>query len=169
MEYMSKWYCNFCGKGFYTEMHLDLHFDNRHPEYTRKVKWGLLWTCVTYTCRNIYFLGISQVLFSCTISCISLYCNHFCKYMYAGSLNIIYGFRIMSVTKLGDFTLSHLHINGSNLCSYAHFWTKDTYIYIYPVLRLERAFIFHLIIQYDKTLTLKLKLWPRLWSFTCLS
>ncbi|KAK3103321.1 hypothetical protein FSP39_018476 [Pinctada imbricata] len=36
MEYMSKWYCNFCGKGFYTEMHLDLHFDNRHPEYTRQ-------------------------------------------------------------------------------------------------------------------------------------
>ena len=33
----SKWYCNFCGKGFLTEHYLDQHFTNRHNEYVRQV------------------------------------------------------------------------------------------------------------------------------------
>ena len=36
-EGISKWYCNYCGKGFYSEDFLDQHFDNRHPEFVREV------------------------------------------------------------------------------------------------------------------------------------
>lgn len=31
-EYASKWVCNLCGKAFYAEHYLDLHFDNRHSD-----------------------------------------------------------------------------------------------------------------------------------------
>lgn len=37
-EGISKWYCNYCGKGFYSEDYLDRHFDNRHSEYVREDK-----------------------------------------------------------------------------------------------------------------------------------
>ncbi|XP_048730723.1 uncharacterized protein LOC125647907 isoform X2 [Ostrea edulis] len=35
-EGISKWYCNYCGKGFYSEDFLDQHFDNKHPEFVRE-------------------------------------------------------------------------------------------------------------------------------------
>ncbi|XP_061174530.1 uncharacterized protein LOC133183610 [Saccostrea echinata] len=37
-EGISKWYCDYCGKGFYAEDYLDRHFDNKHPEFVREDK-----------------------------------------------------------------------------------------------------------------------------------
>ena len=37
-EYASKWVCNLCGKAFYAEHYLDLHFDNRHSDKLVKVR-----------------------------------------------------------------------------------------------------------------------------------
>ncbi|XP_062592064.1 uncharacterized protein LOC134253551 [Saccostrea cucullata] len=37
-EGISKWYCDYCGKGFYAEDYLDQHFDRRHPEFVREDK-----------------------------------------------------------------------------------------------------------------------------------
>ena len=31
-ESYGKWYCDFCGKGFYAEGYLDLHLHNRHAD-----------------------------------------------------------------------------------------------------------------------------------------
>ena len=33
----SKWICQFCGKAFYEEHFLDMHFENRHADYIRQV------------------------------------------------------------------------------------------------------------------------------------
>lgn len=33
----SQWTCGLCGKSFYTEKHLDLHFDNRHRSFVNTV------------------------------------------------------------------------------------------------------------------------------------
>ncbi|KAK2188962.1 hypothetical protein NP493_119g08005 [Ridgeia piscesae] len=35
-ESSSKWVCQFCGKAFYEEHFLDMHFENRHADYIRK-------------------------------------------------------------------------------------------------------------------------------------
>ncbi|KAJ7365078.1 hypothetical protein OS493_007724 [Desmophyllum pertusum] len=31
-EYAAKWVCHFCGKAFFSEHHLDVHFDNKHSD-----------------------------------------------------------------------------------------------------------------------------------------
>ncbi|XP_064611341.1 uncharacterized protein LOC135475395 isoform X2 [Liolophura sinensis] len=36
MESVSRWVCQFCGKGFTAEHFLDRHFQNRHPEHVRQ-------------------------------------------------------------------------------------------------------------------------------------
>lgn len=33
----SQWTCGLCGKSFYEEKYLDIHFDNRHKGYINKV------------------------------------------------------------------------------------------------------------------------------------
>ena len=37
-ESSNRWVCGFCGKAFYDERFLDLHFVNRHSSYTRQVR-----------------------------------------------------------------------------------------------------------------------------------
>ena len=37
-EYAAKWVCNFCGKAFFSEHYLDLHFDNKHSDKLVKVR-----------------------------------------------------------------------------------------------------------------------------------
>lgn len=35
----SQWACAFCGKSFYTERHLDQHFDSRHRDSIHMVRY----------------------------------------------------------------------------------------------------------------------------------
>ena len=37
-EYAAKWVCHFCGKAFFSEHHLDVHFDNKHSDKLVKVR-----------------------------------------------------------------------------------------------------------------------------------
>lgn len=37
MEGAAKWVCQFCGKGFYEERFLDVHFQNRHPQFLKQL------------------------------------------------------------------------------------------------------------------------------------
>lgn len=34
----SQWTCGICGKSFFEEKYLDMHFDNRHKEFINKVR-----------------------------------------------------------------------------------------------------------------------------------
>ena len=60
----SQWTCGFCGKSFYEEKHLDIHFENRHKSNINMVL-NLLYVSLV-KCITIFrlFLGRRRYLFS---------------------------------------------------------------------------------------------------------